>query len=107
VQVSFSLEELLAWRETVAFDGPVYAGVMVLASAAMARKLDADIAQIGLPAQWVEAVERDRAAGIELACDLVLRIRDSGAFAGVHLVPVSRYREVAARLEPELRAPAG
>ena len=26
-------------------------------------------------------------------------IRDSGAFEGVHLIPVARYREVAARLE--------
>jgi len=26
-------------------------------------------------------------------------IRESGAFEGVHLIPVSRYREVAARLE--------
>jgi len=29
----------------------------------------------------------------------VLAIRDSGAFDGVHLIPVTRYREVAARLE--------
>ena len=42
---------------------------------------------------------------MELACDLVLAVRESGAFDGVHLVPVSRYREVAARLEREL--PAG
>jgi hypothetical protein len=28
-----------------------------------------------------------------------LSIRESGAFDGVHLVPVSRYRAVAARLE--------
>src|SRR5947207_1077258 len=29
VQVSFSLPDLLAWRDGVDFDGPVYAGVMV------------------------------------------------------------------------------
>jgi 5,10-methylenetetrahydrofolate reductase len=34
-----------------------------------------------------------------------LAIRDSGAFDGVHLIPVSRYREVAALLEIELRLP--
>jgi hypothetical protein len=39
---------------------------------------------------------------VEHACELVLEIRDSGAFEGVHLVPVSRYRQVAARLEREL-----
>jgi len=32
---------------------------------------------------------------VELACDLVGGIRDSGAFDGVHLVPGVRYREVA------------
>jgi methylenetetrahydrofolate reductase (NADPH) len=39
---------------------------------------------------------------VEAACDLVLEVRDSQAFAGAHLVPVSRYREVAARLEGSL-----
>jgi hypothetical protein len=29
----------------------------------------------------------------------VSEIRDSGAFDGVHLIPVSRYREMAQRLE--------
>jgi len=32
----------------------------------------------------------------------VLRIRESGAFDGVHLIPVARYREVAAELEHRL-----
>ena len=41
----------------------------------------------------------DRNAGVDAACDLVAAIRDSGAFEGVHLIPVARYREVSARLE--------
>jgi len=101
-QVSFSLEGLLRWRDSLSFEGPVYAGVMVAASAAMARKLQADIPEIEFPDDWIAALERGKAAGVELACELVLRIRDSGAFEGVHLIPVSRYREVAARLEAEL-----
>lgn len=101
-QVSFSVDALLRWRETCAFDGPVYAGVMVLARAGMARKLAADIPQIEIPAAYVDAVEADPDAGVELACEQVLALRDSGAFDGVHLVPVSRYREVAARLERAL-----
>jgi hypothetical protein len=32
----------------------------------------------------------------------ILALRDSGAFDGVHLVPVARYREVTLRLEREL-----
>jgi 5,10-methylenetetrahydrofolate reductase len=101
-QVSFSLDAQLRWRDALHFDGAVYAGVMVLASAAMARKLAHDIPQIDIPNDHVAAVERDRDAGVERACAHVLALRDSGAFDGVHLVPVSRYRDVAARLERAL-----
>jgi 5,10-methylenetetrahydrofolate reductase len=104
-QVSYSLESLLRWRESVQVSGPVYAGVMVLASAAMARNLAGTIPDIEIPADLVTAVECDRNAGVEAACQQVLAIRDSGAFDGVHLVPVSRYRQVAALLETELRPP--
>jgi methylenetetrahydrofolate reductase (NADPH) len=34
----------------------------------------------------------------------VAQIRESGAFDGVHLIPVARYREVAAQLEQQFRA---
>jgi methylenetetrahydrofolate reductase (NADPH) len=101
-QVSFAVDPLLEWRASIDFDGPVYAGVMVVASATMARKLSGDIPQLAVPPAVVEALEHDRDAGVELACDLVEQIRESGAFDGVHLIPVSRYREVAARLEATL-----
>jgi len=103
VQVSFDLEKLLAWRDTIQFDGRVYAGVMVLPSAPMARKLVAAIPEITVPSPWVDAVGRDRSAGVGLACDLALGIADSGAFDGVHLIPGIRYRETAARLEGRRR----
>lgn len=99
VQVSFDIDALKAWRETVDFAGRVYAGVMVLPSAAMARKLAADIPEITVPPAWIEAVERDRSSGVALACELAEAVADSGAFDGVHLVPGVRYREAAARLE--------
>jgi 5,10-methylenetetrahydrofolate reductase len=102
-QVSYSLESLLRWRESVQVPGPVYAGVMVLASAAMARNLAGTIPDIDIPEDLVTAVERDRNAGVEAACQQVLAIRESGAFNGVHLVSVGRYRQVAAMLETELQ----
>lgn len=102
VQVSYSLERLLRWRESTSMELPVYAGVMVLASARMAERLAASIPDIDIPAELVERVARDRTAGVTAACELVLALRDSGAFDGVHLVPVSRYREVAAHLERAL-----
>ena len=101
-QVQFSIDSLLAWRDRIAFDGPVYAGVMVVASTAMARKIAGDAPQLEVPPDWIDAIERDPEAGVGRACDLVVAIRDSGAFDGAHLIPVSRYREVAARLERDL-----
>ncbi len=100
VQVSFSVPELVAWREHVDFPGPVYAGVMAPPSATMARKLSADIPQLAVPAELIDALESDRDAGLDFACRMVSDVRDSGAFDGVHLIPVSRYREIAARLDP-------
>ncbi len=99
-QVTFSIQALLEWRAAVNFSGPMYAGVMVIASAPMARKLSNDIPQLAVPEPIISLIEGDRNAGVQIACDLINEIRESGAFDGVHLIPVSRYREVAARLEP-------
>ncbi|MFF4772966.1 methylenetetrahydrofolate reductase [Microtetraspora fusca] len=101
-QVSFSLDALLRWREANPVDVPVYAGVMVIASENHARRMSAAIPDIDIPAELVERVAGDRLAGVEAACEQVLRIRDSGAFDGVHLIPVARYREVEARLSRAL-----
>jgi hypothetical protein len=76
---------------------------MVVPSVAMARKIGADIPQLAVPDAWLAAIDRDPNAGVELACDLVDALRESGAYDGVHLIPVSRYREVAARLERRAR----
>ncbi len=97
VQIGFSLDDLMAWRSQVEVSVPVYAGVIVVASAGMARNLS--IPGLTIPAELVQRLEGDPNAGVAAACDLVVDIRDSGAFDGVHLVPVARYREVAARLE--------
>lgn len=99
VQVSYSLDRLLRWRDEAALDGPVYVGVMVLPSAAMARKLSATVPQLAVPDDVMEGLERDPGVGVEMAVEMALAVRETGAFDGVHLIPVSRYREVAALLE--------
>lgn len=99
VQVSFDLDELLVWRESVYFEGDIYVGVMVLPSASMARKLVATIPEIVVPEDWLAAADRDRNAGVELACELARGVEESGAFDGVHLIPGVRYQEAASRLE--------
>jgi 5,10-methylenetetrahydrofolate reductase len=100
-QVSFSLAELLDWRASIDYAGPVYAGVMVVPSASMAQKLTAEIPQLAVPQALIDRIEKDPDAGIVAACSLLAEIRNSGAFDGVHLIPVNRYREVARRLERE------
>jgi 5,10-methylenetetrahydrofolate reductase len=102
VQIGFSLEPLLRWRERTEVAVPVYAGVMTLASQTMARNLAASIPDIEIPSDLVEAVGADPAAGVDAACELVLAIRDAGVLDGAHLIPVSRYRQMAARLEASL-----
>jgi methylenetetrahydrofolate reductase (NADPH) len=98
-QMSFSVDALLRWRDAAGPDVPTYAGVLVLASPQMARRLAATVPDIDIPAALVDRVAADPRAGVDAACAQVERLRDSGAFDGVHLVPVSRYREVALRLE--------
>jgi 5,10-methylenetetrahydrofolate reductase len=98
-QVSFSATELICWRSSYSFSGPVFAGVMVLPSASMARKLTADVPQLAVPDPIINQLDADRDSGVAIACELVEQIRESEAFDGVHLIPVNRYREMAARLE--------
>jgi methylenetetrahydrofolate reductase (NADPH) len=49
VQVSFSAAELVEWRSSIDFEGPVFAGVMVVPSVSMARKLSTDIPELAIP----------------------------------------------------------
>jgi 5,10-methylenetetrahydrofolate reductase len=100
-QISYDLDRLLAWRDTIRVDIPVFAGVMVIASAAMAERIAAAIPDLDIPADLVAAVSTDPLAGVAAACAYVHAIEDSGAFDGVHLIPVSRYRDVARQLEAD------
>jgi 5,10-methylenetetrahydrofolate reductase len=98
-QVTYSIDNLLRWRASVEFDGPVYSGVTVLPSSSMARKLSADVPQLAVPEAIIGQLDRDRGSSVEFACDHIKAIYESVAFDGVHLIPVNRYREMAARLE--------
>lgn len=99
VQVTFSLTELVEWRASIDFAGPVFAGAIVVPSAAMARKLTADTPQLAVPEELADLIDSDPGAGVDAACRLVSQIKDSNSFDGVHLIPVSRYRETAQQLE--------
>ncbi|HYN37340.1 MAG TPA: methylenetetrahydrofolate reductase [Actinomycetota bacterium] len=99
VQISYSLDRLMRWRESLDFGGRMYAGVLVLASKRMAQRVNASIPEIRVPERIVDKLDDDPDAGIELACRQIDEIKESGAFDGVHLVPVGKYREVAERLQ--------
>jgi methylenetetrahydrofolate reductase (NADPH) len=99
VQACFDLDGLMRWRQATDLDQRVYAGVLVPPSAARIRKWRAEIPEIEIPDTWTAALEKDPYAGVELACDLALAIRESGAFDGLHLIPGVRHRDVALRLE--------
>lgn len=98
VQISYSLERLIRWRESLDYDGKVYAGVLVLASKRMAQRINASFPEIRVPQMIIDKLDDDPQVGIDLACEQIATIKGSGAFDGVHLVPVSRYREMAERL---------
>lgn len=99
VQASFDLDALLRWRDSIAFGGPIFAGVLVVASPGMAKTLAEATDQIDVPVELLDRLVNDPGAGIDFACQLMDDIKASGAFDGIHLVPVSRYRSTAARLE--------
>jgi methylenetetrahydrofolate reductase (NADPH) len=99
VQITFATDRLLRWRESLDYPGRVYAGVLVLASKRMAQRINASLPEIRIPEQIVDKLDDDPMIGVDLACEQIAAIRDSGAFDGVHLIPVGRFREMAERLQ--------
>lgn len=98
VQITYSLDRLLRWRDALDFSGRVYAGVLVLGSSRMAQRVNASLPDIRIPQAIIDKLDDGPHFGVDLACEQIASIQDSGAFDGVHLVPVGRYREIAARL---------
>ena len=99
VQIAFGMDRLIRWRHKLDFDGKIYAGVLVLASARMAQRINASFPEIRIPQTVIDKLDGDPDVGIDIAIEQIATIKESGAFDGVHLVPVSRYRDVAERLK--------
>lgn len=102
-QISFDDQAVERWRDRVAFDGAVYAGVMVLASDKMARRLTDLIPGLQVPDAVLRDLAGDPLAGVQIAVEQVLRLRQAGVVDGVHLVPARRYRQTAEALEQAAR----
>ncbi|HVF52251.1 MAG TPA: methylenetetrahydrofolate reductase [Actinomycetota bacterium] len=99
VQISYNIPRIVEWRDALEFSGKIYAGVLVLASSRMAQRVNASIPDIRIPQAVIDKLDDDPNVGVDLAMEQIEAIRSSGAFDGVHLVPVGRYKEVAARLK--------
>lgn len=98
VQMSFDVEALITWRAELDFAGPVFAGVLVLASSKMARNIANMVKEVDIPESLIAELDGDRDAGVEYALSMVEELRQSGGVEGVHLVPVTRVVQVAERL---------
>lgn len=98
VQMSFDLDALVSWRRGITFDGPVLAGVLVLTSHKMARQLAATLTEVDIPEQLIAELVDNRDAGVDYALNLLERLRETGVYDGVHLIPVTRGAQVAERL---------
>lgn len=98
VQISFATERLIRWRESLDYTGKMYAGVLVLTSKRMAQRINAALPDVHIPQSIIDKLDDDPRIGLDLAMDQIEALKTSGAFDGVHLIPVSRYREMAERL---------
>jgi 5,10-methylenetetrahydrofolate reductase len=98
VQITYASASLFEWRQSLDYDGRMYAGVLVLSSSRMAQRVNAALPDVHVPRRIVDKLDDDPQMGIELACDQIEELRESGMFDGVHLIPVGQYREVARRM---------
>jgi methylenetetrahydrofolate reductase (NADPH) len=99
---SFSVADVVRWREDADVDVPVRAGVIVPTGPRMADGVASAIPDLELPEGLEDALAEDPDAGVAAACEHVLALRAAGVVDGVHLVTVSRAGRVARRLAPLL-----
>jgi 5,10-methylenetetrahydrofolate reductase len=81
-QVSFSIDQIMDWRASVEFRGPVYAGVMVIGSAQMAAKLSQEFPQLsapgGSPNDWKQTRMRESISPATLFAGSAIQARSTG-----------------------------
>jgi methylenetetrahydrofolate reductase (NADPH) len=98
VQPCSDIERLVAWRERIDAALAVYPGVLVLGDAATGVRLNRTIPGLDVPEAALDRLDRDPDAGVELAAEQIDRLRATGAFDGLYLIPVGRHERLAERL---------
>ena len=95
VQVTYALDSLAGWARSLDYEGKMYAGVLVLENARMARRISATIPDISIPENVIKGLESDPSYGLDLALEQVEAVRALKPFAGVHLIPVKLFSQMA------------
>ncbi len=102
----FDLDQFRDFLEDVDRAGiqlPIMAGIIPLKSAGMARFMNRSVPGISVPEETVArldaAGDRGQQAGMELAAELIARIREEKLCAGVHIMAVGAERNVPEILE--------
>jgi len=98
VQVTYALDRLAGWARSLDYEGKMYAGVLVLENARMARRISATIPDISIPENVIKGLESDPSYGLDLALEQVEAVRSLKPFAGVHLISVKLFSQMAQRL---------
>lgn len=98
VQMSFDPAATVAWRSTLEFEGPVFVGVLVLASSKMARNIASTLPEVDVPEALITRLEQDPDAGVDFALAMIDDLQHADGIDGVHLIPVTRFAQVAERL---------
>jgi hypothetical protein len=96
--LSFDPQAVERWCHDTAFDGRIYAGVVVFASDKMAVRLMDRIPGLVVPEALVQALAKGSEVGVDKAVKMVTNLKASGVVDGVHLVPGRRFRETARAL---------
>lgn len=98
MQITYALDRLAGWARSLDYAGRMYAGVLVLENARMARRISATIPDIRIPEKVIKGLESDSSYGMQLAVEQIEAVRELDQFAGVHLVPVKLFPEMSQRL---------
>jgi methylenetetrahydrofolate reductase (NADPH) len=98
VQVTYALDRLAGWAQSLDYEGRMYAGVLVLENARMAHRISATIPDISIPENVIKRLESNPSYGLDLALEQVEAVRALKRFAGVHLIPVKLFSQVAQML---------
>lgn len=98
-QVSYDLDAVARWRDRTGYAGTVYAGVIVMASEAMAGRLSEVIPGLEVPEAVLDRLRADPHAGVDVAVEQLLALRETGDVDGVQLIPARRFQETAVALE--------